>query len=153
MQLPLSFSLIPSRRLVVALAVVHVAAYCGLLVALSGGLPAGGQVALVAGLSALPFMVSIVSWMKSLLGAKRWDLLTLREDGVLDYQCLDGTTGCGRVDARSTVTPWLVVILLREDDGRRSSLTLLPDALRAQDFRRLRLWLRWRAVCAAGGSC
>ncbi len=50
----------------------------------------------------------------------------------------------------------LVVLRVRGDDQRRTdSLALLPDSMSAEQFRRLRLWLRWRADArdqVAGGA-
>jgi toxin CptA len=50
----------------------------------------------------------------------------------------------------------LIVLRLRDDDqGRLISLALLPDSMPAEQFRRLRLALRWLAIPAdrpAGGA-
>jgi|ERR1043166_239342 toxin CptA len=43
------------------------------------------------------------------------------------------------------VTPWLTVINLRPQLRRwPRHVVILPDAAAVQDFRRLRVWLRWR---------
>jgi toxin CptA len=43
------------------------------------------------------------------------------------------------------VTPYLTVLNLRQP-GKRGAryVTLLPDSLNAEDFRKLRVWLRWK---------
>jgi hypothetical protein len=41
------------------------------------------------------------------------------------------------------VSPLLTVIRLRREDGKRLALTLLPDSLAQDDFRRLRVILKW----------
>ena len=46
------------------------------------------------------------------------------------------------------VLPFLVVLLYRSE-GRLCTLTLLGDSLPADQFRQLRLWLRWRPAAAA----
>ncbi len=48
------------------------------------------------------------------------------------------------VQGSSFVRPWLTVLHLKPQ-GRRFGmpLVLLPDMLRTEDFRRLRVWLRW----------
>jgi len=51
--------------------------------------------------------------------------------------------GC-RVLPETAVFGSLVVLRVRDDQERRRSLTLLPDSLPADQFRVLRLWLRWR---------
>lgn len=48
----------------------------------------------------------------------------------------------------SVALAWLIVLRWRED-GRRHSLALPPDALPGDDHRRLRVWLRWKAVAGA----
>lgn len=55
-----------------------------------------------------------------------------------------GTHLSGRVSADSMVTPFLVVlnVVLKERHGRRS-LIILPDAMGADSFRRLRVALKW----------
>lgn len=49
-----------------------------------------------------------------------------------------------KVSRDSLVTPWLVIlnVLLSEQRGRRS-LVILPDAVAADSFRRLRVVLKW----------
>jgi toxin CptA len=55
-----------------------------------------------------------------------------------------GTHLSGRVSADSMVTPFLVAlnVVLKERRGRRS-LIILPDAMGADSFRRLRVALKW----------
>jgi hypothetical protein len=45
------------------------------------------------------------------------------------------------------VLSFLVVLLYRQQ-GRLRSLTLPGDSLAAEDFRQLRLWLRWQSAAA-----
>jgi toxin CptA len=43
------------------------------------------------------------------------------------------------------VMPYLTVLNLRQNGGRAvKRITLLPDSLHAEDFRKLRAWLRWK---------
>ena len=43
------------------------------------------------------------------------------------------------------VMPYLTVLNLRQSDSRAiTRIALLPDSLHAEDFRRLRVWLRWK---------
>jgi toxin CptA len=43
------------------------------------------------------------------------------------------------------VTPYLTVLNLRGHGERGARhVTLLPDSLHAEDFRKLRVWLRWK---------
>lgn len=42
------------------------------------------------------------------------------------------------------VHPWLTVLRLQTEDGRRFSLPLTVDSANSEDFRRLRVFLRWQ---------
>lgn len=55
--------------------------------------------------------------------------------------------------ADSTVFVWLVVLRFRlEGEGRVRALTLLPDHLSREEFRMLRIWLRWHSAASARGA-
>ncbi|MEO8134001.1 MAG: protein YgfX [Betaproteobacteria bacterium] len=66
----------------------------------------------------------------------------------LDHECSlryrDGTFCTGRIDDSTLVTGWLVVIgVSRPPRGRTRRVAVTPDMLAAEDFRRLRVALRW----------
>lgn len=44
----------------------------------------------------------------------------------------------------TAVLPGMIVLLLRVE-GKRTPLVLMADALQPDDYRRLRVWLNWRA--------
>jgi len=48
-----------------------------------------------------------------------------------------------------TAHPWLAVLRLEGVQGR-FSLLIAPDSASTEDFRRLRVWLRWHAEVSAG---
>lgn len=52
----------------------------------------------------------------------------------------------------AVVHPWLTVLRLEAPDGWRHSLVVTPDCLAREDFRRLRVFLRWRAAFSASGA-
>lgn len=82
------------------------------------------------------------------VGRRRCIALKLQADGRLEYHGQEGAIETLQVERDSTVMPWLLILLFRASNvshGRRKSLVLLPDTVVADDFRRLRLWLRWRA--------
>ena len=58
-----------------------------------------------------------------------------REDGFFPVRVLPG----------ATVHPLLVVFRI-ECEGHESFLIITPDCIDAKDFRRLRVWLKWRAI-------
>lgn len=58
--------------------------------------------------------------------------------GVADY-------APAMMQAGATVHPWLTVFRVVSEDGRRHTVLIAPDSASAEDFRRLRVFLRWRA--------
>ena len=50
----------------------------------------------------------------------------------------------------ATVHPWITVLRLREDQGKSHLLVDTRDTMSPADFRRLRVFLRWRAKFSAG---
>lgn len=78
-------------------------------------------------------------------GRERIVKLMLRADGKLEYIRLNGESGEAQPHPHTTVTPQLTILLLRL--GKRiEALVLLPDSLHAEEYRQLRLWLRWQAA-------
>jgi hypothetical protein len=59
------------------------------------------------------------------------------QDGLGQWQDL-------RLLPGSSVSRWLIVMILGEVGKRGRSLVLLPDSAAAEELRRLRAWLRWR---------
>jgi hypothetical protein len=74
--------------------------------------------------------------------------LTLRADSRLHIGHVDGTSAEADIHQQSTVFPWLVVLIFRVD-GRLESLVLPRMVMDAEDHRRLRVWLKWKATAAA----
>ena len=73
--------------------------------------------------------------------------LVLRGDGRLEAVSPDGMASDALVHPHTLVLSFLVVLLYRQQGGLRF-LTLLGDSLAQEDFRQLRLWLRWRSTAA-----
>lgn len=134
MQLPLTLELQPSYRLALLLAVAHL---CAVAAAWLLSIPWWIKLALLA-----VILASAGHQLLRLTGQSRIRRLILKDEGYLEFLREDGTSGEARVHPQTTVTPLLVVLLLRQA-GRIEALALLPDALDAEDFRLLRLWLRW----------
>lgn len=74
--------------------------------------------------------------------------LLLHGDGRCETVGADGTASEVVIHPHTLVLAFLIVLLYRQD-GRLRSLTLLGDSLPEEDFRQLRLWLRWRSGAAA----
>ena len=135
MPLPIAVKLQPSHKLAVLLFAVHLVA---LWVVAIIEAPDGVRLIL-----AVLIIISLWNDHVRLHGARRIVLLTLRDKGVLEYVRLDDEAGAAGIHLQSAVTPLLAVILLRQ--GRRlETLMLLPDSLSRDDYRCLRLWLRWQ---------
>ena len=71
--------------------------------------------------------------------------LLLRSDGKLELQ--QGAEPLLVEVGRNTVVwPWLIVLHLQAEEARQKPLLIFPDGLaEADDHRRLRVWLHWRA--------
>jgi toxin CptA len=73
--------------------------------------------------------------------------IILRGDGNIEIVGADATAIEAVIHRHTLVLPFLVVLLYRQQ-GRLRSLTLPGDGLDAEDFRQLRLWLRWQSTAA-----
>lgn len=130
---PLSVSINPSRRLLLIQSVAHVTAAGAVL---SAVLP--------------PWLAAVLLVLigASLAHQRRRSVtvgLVLGGDGRLQIVGADGTATEIVVHPHTLVLSFLVVLLFRQE-GRLRSLTLLTDSLEHEDFRQLRLWLRWCAT-------
>ncbi len=75
-------------------------------------------------------------------------VIGLRLAGRDRLECLlaDGDRVAAKLLPDSTVFTWLIVLrLCIGEEERVSSLVLLTDQMLAEQFRLLRLWLRWHA--------
>jgi hypothetical protein len=72
--------------------------------------------------------------------------LRLAENGELGFLSPDGDLRSVTVQPDSAVFSWLIVLRVREfGQGRLHSLVLLRDSMSVEQFRLLRVWLRWLA--------
>jgi toxin CptA len=71
--------------------------------------------------------------------------LRLHADRRCEFQTRSGAWQEAELLGSSFVSPFLTVLNL-QPAGRRFArhLVILPDALASEDFRRLRVWLKWR---------
>jgi hypothetical protein len=75
--------------------------------------------------------------------------LELRGDGTLAACTRDGQWREGTLAGSTFVAPWLTAVHVRLEGARRaSSVLLLPDNVDREDFRRARVWLRWKSGAA-----
>ena len=141
----LQVTLSPSRRLTAVLASAHLGLATALLpLPWPTGWTAAAIAFVLAG--AVPGIV-LHALRRSRSAIVR---LELRLDGGIRLHHRDGRQSHGIVNADSTVTPWLTVVGVKVPGRWRSiHVVVLPDAIDAEDFRRLRVRLRWPLTPAA----
>lgn len=136
MQLPVILTLRPSSRLAHLLLLAY-----GAALAVLSAISIPDWIRLV--LLLMVFCSAGLVWQRA-HGRTRIVSLLLRADGKLEYTRLNGESGEAQPHPHTTATPQLTILLLRL--GKRiEALVLLPDSLHAEEFRWLRLWLRWQA--------
>jgi hypothetical protein len=71
----------------------------------------------------------------------------MRVDGSMEFDTRDARRINASLEPGSFVHPWLTTIRYRSE-GRRFTRTLLvmADSLPEEQFRELRVWLRWRRI-------
>ncbi|WP_407896836.1 protein YgfX [Ferrigenium sp. UT5] len=132
------FTILPSRILtcfLVLSAIVCLCAICCLPWA------AGWKAAGVAGLLVVAgFSLMRDAWLRLPQSCVAFELTAPRR---LSLVPLAGDPVAGVISDSSFVSPYLTLINIRTDTGRRRSLVIMPDSLQAEDYRRLRVRLRW----------
>jgi hypothetical protein len=78
--------------------------------------------------------------------------LELREDGRASWRDRNGGWHEGRLGSDHFVSAAFVVLGLDQTGRGRKWLVLMGDSTLPKDFRRLRVWLRWRREVGSGGS-
>ncbi|NJD34959.1 MAG: hypothetical protein FIA96_09030 [Betaproteobacteria bacterium] len=131
----LSVSLKPSQRLRAIQSLAHLVAAGAVLAA---NLPAW----LAAG-----FLLLVGASLARMRRPLPFASLVLGGDGTIGIVGADGTASEAVVHPHTLVLSFLVVLLYRSQ-GPLRSMTLLGDSLSEEDFRQLRLWLRWRSTAA-----
>lgn len=72
--------------------------------------------------------------------------MEITEDAHLAIKTRRGDWRACRLSGNSYVSPWLTIMVLAEDNRRSARYVVItPDNVDAEDFRRLRVWLRWAA--------
>jgi hypothetical protein len=139
-------SVAPSVRLAVALCAAHLAAALLLWLA---PIPTLGK-----GAFTLAVAVSLVYFLArdaALHAAKAVVALELKSDGGISFQTRDGKwTNC-ELSGSSYISPGLTIVnLLPRGRRRMRHVILVSDNVDPRDFRRLRMWMRWKN--GAGGE-
>lgn len=114
-----------------------------LLVALISNLPlaAGWRLAGATWvLSAAGFVLLRDAWLRTAWSCVAFDLAPQQRITLIPHK---GEPAAGSMDATSFVSPYLVLINITTDSGKRRSLAVIADSMGEADFRRLRVQLRW----------
>lgn len=141
MQFPISIELRRSYLLISAVCILHCAAAAGLFLT-----PLNWVLRLV-------LLIAVVASLGLTLRPARISSLHLNRDGRLDCGRSDGVRVAAPLLSGSTVFPWLVVLRFRPEGARSVvSLPLFADHMSGEEFRILRLWLRWGAISGNGSE-
>ena len=125
-----------------------------------GGLVTLGIVAAAAGLSLLPRSTQNLPlfwllWLFACLSAihslrpVRYAIRLERSGSVSVQSNPDAAWEEAKLGATMFVHPWLTVFRLQTTGGAARSIVVAADSLPAEDFRRLRIFLRWRLGISA----
>ena len=92
----------------------------------------------------LVLVVAYVTWQRL---EPRLSAIRLERSGEISVAVV-GTPGFVEAEllAGATVHPWLTVVRFNVWDGRRCLLIATVDTMKPEDFRRLRVFLRWQVT-------
>jgi len=141
----LQFDLRPSLKLAGLLLVAHALALAATWVSLAGW----PQVLVCFGI-----LVSAAGCLAEVLhrSPRTAVSLDLREDGRASWRDRNGEWHEGRLASDHFVSAAFVVLGLDQPGRRRKWLVIMGDSVLHEDFRRLRVWLRWRRDHGPEGS-
>jgi len=131
----------PSRSLVCILGIAHALALLSAWVGLSGWpqfLVLVGALLSVTGCLVVALLVS----------PSAAHALELHPDGRASWRDRAGLWHEGRLGGQRFATPALVVLGLEQAQRGCRWVVLMPDSINDDEFRRLRVWLRWRRELA-----
>ena len=138
----------PSVRLAVALCAGHLAA-ASVLWLLPVPVLLKGALTLAIALSLVYFLARDAA----LHSAKAIVALELKEGGGIAFRTRDGAWVDSELAGSSYVSPALTIVVLKpRGKGWARRVILLPDSVDARDYRRLRIWMRWKHEGAKPGS-
>jgi hypothetical protein len=140
----LRIDLRPSRLLAVALMLVHGLALYAFWISLPG------WPAVLAGVVVLVSLAGTLARARQRIGRSVVSL-EMAKDGRASWKDRRGAWHQGILGESHFVSVFLVVVDLRPLDGGATRVILLADSVAPDDFRRLRVWLRWRPGPANSG--
>lgn len=144
----IEISLRPSSRITMALAAFHLSS-----IALVCVLDLPVWMAIAATIAIVGNGAWSVRRLGRLLGAASVTGVSVAPDRECTLHCRDGTSCRGHVDDATVVTAYLVVLVVAT--GQRAGYrraVIAPDMLSPDEFRRLRVVLRWGQPAQAPGA-
>ncbi len=75
--------------------------------------------------------------------------IEIGSDNKLSVQTNRGEWDECEVLGSTYVTSYLTILNLRQSDRGTRRIVILPDSINAEDFRKLRVWLRWKEDVAS----
>lgn len=107
-------------------------------------MPAWGKaVVILAMIASLVFFLAHVALLRT---PEAVVAIEIKEGGEIVIQTRRGEWRACRLSSGSYVSPWLTILVLAQDNRRSAHYVVItPDNVDAEDFRRLRVWLRWAA--------
>ncbi len=135
----------PSRTVVAAVALAHVAALAAAVV----GLPPAAAVVVAVGLA-----LSAIQHLRLALhrAAGAVSAVEFGSDGGCAVAGPDGEWREAAVCAGAVPAGWLAVLVVRDSRGTRRPVVVVPDSAEPEGFRQLRIWLRWRPAVGEGAG-
>ena len=135
----LKISLHPSRTLIVVISAGH---FLALTLVWPLALPLSIKLALCAVLTA---SYLFYLWQQRAQNSRVIQQLKLRSEGDAKLQTRGGEWVVGKILATSYVSPYLTILNIKLTTRRFAThLVLFPDAIDAEDYRKLRVWLKWK---------
>ena len=142
MQFPIHIGLRRSRFLELSLLLVALAA-CGAALTF----PAALLLRLLA--TGLIGLLAFLAWRRL---APQFSEIRLERDGRIAVWLLGGSYIDAEIQPGAVVHPWLTIVRLRDEAAQPHLLIVAMDSLAADDFRRLRVFLRWQAKFSETGG-
>lgn len=135
---PLRVELKPSHRLAALLGAAHGGVLLLLMI-----LPLPQWSIVLIAVLLLGSAVHTIARHARRLGKHAVTALELIDREQLQFRTGDGVWHRGELLDSSTISLWIVLLNIRTDRGRNRHVVIPGDGIGADDFRHLRVWLRW----------
>lgn len=136
----LKISIKPSRRLALLLCLAHgAAAAAALLTDVSIWVKISLVLVIGASCASCLYGPALLRSGKAIVSFE------IKDGRAVSFQTLRGEWHQGMLLDSSFVSPWLAILNIKMEASRFARhVVIMPDGIDADDFRQLRVWLRWR---------